>query len=163
MNAHEPGAPAWTPTDLATIDRTGEIRVATRRADGTLRTARIVWIVRHGDSLYARSVNGREAAWYRGVQTCHAGVVTVGQVSHNVAFTEAGDHAGNETGLDNALDEAYRTKYGRSSSGRAHHRRAGAQSPCASARPAPAPETQERHGQEPHHNDGQDPRRELHR
>jgi len=115
MNAHEPGAAAWTPTDLATIDRTGEVKVATRRADGTLRTKRIVWIVRHGGSLYVRSVNGREAAWYRGVQTCHAGVVTVGQVSHNVAFTEAGDHAGNETGLDNALDEAYRAKYGRSS------------------------------------------------
>jgi len=116
MKANEPGATAWTPTDLATIDRTGEIRVATRRADGTLRTARIVWIVRHGDALYVRSVNGREAAWYRGVQTRHAGVVTVGRVSHNVEFTEAGDHAGNETDLDNALDEAYRTKYGRSSS-----------------------------------------------
>jgi hypothetical protein len=62
-----------------------------------------------------RSVNGRDAAWYRGVQTRHTGVVTVGRVTHNVEFTEAGDHAGNETGLDNALDEAYRTKYGRSS------------------------------------------------
>jgi len=115
MNADESGATAWTPTDLATIDRTREVKVATHRADGTLRTARIVWIVRLGDSLYVRSVNGREAAWYRGVQSRHAGVVTVGRVSHSVEFTEAGDHAGNETGLDNALDEAYRAKYGRSS------------------------------------------------
>jgi hypothetical protein len=115
MKAHEPGATTWTPTDLATIDRTGEVEVATRRADGTLRTARIVWIVRHGDALYVRSVNGRDAAWYRGMQTRHAGVVTVGPVSHNVTFTEAGDQTGNETGLDHSLDDAYRAKCGRSS------------------------------------------------
>jgi hypothetical protein len=31
-------------------------------------------------------------------------------------FVEAGDHAGDVSELDDALDEAYRRKYGRSSS-----------------------------------------------
>jgi hypothetical protein len=54
---------------LAAVDRADEIEVSTRRADGALRTARIVWVVRDGDSFYVRSVNGPDAAWYRGVQS----------------------------------------------------------------------------------------------
>ena len=114
MNAAEHGPTAWTSTELATIDGgADEIEVATRRADGTVRTARIVWVVRHGDSLYVRSVNGINAAWYRGVQSRHAGVVSVGRFDHDVVFVEAGNHVGEDTGLDETLDEAYRAKYGR--------------------------------------------------
>jgi hypothetical protein len=63
------GAPPlhWSADDLAILQSTAEIDVATRRGDGTLRPARIVWIVRHGDEVYVRSVNGAPAAWYRGV------------------------------------------------------------------------------------------------
>jgi hypothetical protein len=104
---------AWASPELAAIDRADEIQVSTRRADGTLRTSRIVWVVREGDSFYVRSVNGPEAAWYRGVQSRHAGVVTVGRLGRDVTFAEAGDHAGDDTGLDDTLDEAYRAKYGR--------------------------------------------------
>jgi hypothetical protein len=43
VNTAEPGATAWTSTELATIDSASEIEVATRRADGSPRTARIVW------------------------------------------------------------------------------------------------------------------------
>lgn len=115
MNTAEPGATAWTSSELATIASAPEIEVATRRADGSPRTARIVWVVRHGDALYVRSVNGVDAAWYRGVQSRHEGIVTIGRAGHEVAFVEAGEHAGDDTGLDDLLDEAYRTKYGRSS------------------------------------------------
>ena len=113
VNAAEHGPTAWTSTELATIDGADEIEVATRRADGTVRTARIVWVVRHGDSLHVRSVNGTDAAWYRGVQSGHAGVVSVGRFDHDVVFVEAGNHVGDDTGLDETLDEAYRAKYGR--------------------------------------------------
>jgi hypothetical protein len=53
----------WSPSELAAVDGADELEIATRRADGTLRTARIVWVVRHGDELYVRSVNGRDAAY----------------------------------------------------------------------------------------------------
>jgi hypothetical protein len=106
----------WTASELSTIDATGEVGIATRRSDGTLRSARIVWIVRHEDAVYVRSVNGTTAAWYRGVQTRHEGELTAGRLRRNVAFAEAGEHAGDDSGLDDALDAAYRGKYGRSSS-----------------------------------------------
>ena len=110
----------------------GEIDIATRRGDGTLRSARIVWVVRNGDALYVRSVNGPDAAWYRGVQTRMPGGVTAGGLGRDVTFVEAGQHAGTD-GLDDTLDEAYRAKYGRwSGAGRAHHR-------CAGPRDHPAP------------------------
>lgn len=87
--------------------------MSTRRADGTLRTSQIVWVVRHEESFYIRSVNGPEAAWYRGVQSGDAGVVTVGRLGRDVTFVEAGEHVGDDTGLDDTLDGAYRVKYGR--------------------------------------------------
>ncbi len=114
----------WTAAELDAIDGTGEVDVATRRGDGTLRTARIVWIVRHrdaeGDAVYVRSVNGTTAAWYRGVQTRHEGELTAGRLQRDVAFVEVGEHVGDDRGLDDALDAAYRDKYGRSSSAVAH-------------------------------------------
>ena len=63
----------WRAGELSAIDGCGEVGIATRRSDGTLRAARIVWIVRHGNAVYVRSVDGTTAAWYRGVQTCHEG------------------------------------------------------------------------------------------
>lgn len=106
----------WSDHELDLVDGTDEVDVATQRVDGSLRSTRIVWIVRHSDALYVRSVNGTDAAWYRGVQTRHAGRLTAGGLGRDVTFVETGDHAGDDTGLDDALDAAYRTKYGRSSS-----------------------------------------------
>jgi hypothetical protein len=56
----------WTADELAAIDATGEVDVATRRQDGTLRAARIVWIVRRDDAVYVRSVNATS-----GTQSCN--------------------------------------------------------------------------------------------
>jgi hypothetical protein len=110
----------WTADELATIDGTGEVEVATRRQDGTLRTARIVWIVRYEGAVYVRSVNGMTAAWYRGVQTRHEGELGAGGLRRDVAFVETGEHTDGDSRLDDALDTAYRDKYGRSSSAVAH-------------------------------------------
>jgi len=52
----------WRADELSTIDGCGEVDIATRRSDGTLRAARIMWIVRHGNAVYVRSVNGTTAA-----------------------------------------------------------------------------------------------------
>jgi hypothetical protein len=39
-----------------------------RQRDGSLARPRTIWVVRHGDDLYVRSVNGRTSAWFRGTQ-----------------------------------------------------------------------------------------------
>jgi hypothetical protein len=100
---------AWTDEELAGIGGAGELRIAPRRRDGTLQPSRIIWVVRHLDDLYVRSVNGADGAWFRGVQAMHAGHISAGGVDADVILEDA-DH-----GLDDALDEEYRRKYGRTS------------------------------------------------
>jgi hypothetical protein len=92
----------WTPEDLATIGGADELRIAPRRHDGTLQPSRIIWVVRHADDLYVRSVNGTDGHWFRGVQAAHAGRITAGDVDADVLLEDA-DH-----GLDDAIDEEYR-------------------------------------------------------
>ena len=107
MTASEVG---WTEEELNTIAGTEEIDVASRRADGTLRTPRIVWVVRHGDALYIRSVLGPDAAWYRGVQTRHEGHIWAGGIHRDVQFVEI-DHTPGGS-VDDGIDAVYRDKYG---------------------------------------------------
>jgi hypothetical protein len=95
----------WTKDELARVGAAQELRIASVRRDGTLRTPRIIWAVRLGDSIYVRSVNGPDAAWYRGTQVRHEGRVWAGGVEKDVTFVDA-DH-----GLDGDLDAAYRAKY----------------------------------------------------
>ena len=100
---------AWSDEELAEIGGAHELLIAPRRPDGTLQPSRIIWVVRNGDDVYVRSVNGPDAAWFRGVQARHAGHVSAGGVVADVVFEDA-DHD-----LDDAIDEEYRRKYGRSS------------------------------------------------
>jgi hypothetical protein len=96
---------AWTPEQLDRIDRADELLVATARPDGSLRSSRIVWVVRHGDDLFIRSVHGQRAAWYRGTRDRHEGHVSAGGVEADVTFADVGHQ------FDAALDDAYRNKY----------------------------------------------------
>jgi hypothetical protein len=66
-----------------------------------------IWVVRHGDDLYVRSVNGPTAAWFRATQVRHEGHIAAGGVDKDVAFADV-DHS-----LDDDLDAAYRAKYQR--------------------------------------------------
>jgi len=96
---------AWTGDDLAKIEATDEMQIATRRRDGTLRNPVTVWVVRLGDDLYVRSVNGRDAAWFRGAQVRHEGHIQAGGVEKDVTFVDVdGD-------IDDEIDDAYYTKY----------------------------------------------------
>jgi hypothetical protein len=98
---------AWTRDELARIGAAEEVQIASLRRDGTLRNPVTIWVVRHGDDLYVRSVNGRTAAWFRGTQVRHEGHIRAGGVEKDVTFVDA-DHDS-----DDALDAAYRTKYRR--------------------------------------------------
>jgi hypothetical protein len=47
---------AWTSDELTKIGGAEELELASRRHDGTLRNPVTMWVVRHGDNLYVRSV-----------------------------------------------------------------------------------------------------------
>jgi hypothetical protein len=97
----------WTADELDRIDAHDELEIAARRGDGRLRHPVVIWMVRDGDELYVRSVNGPDAAWYRGTRARREGHVSAGGVQKDVAFEPvSGD-------LDDRLDRAYRSKYRR--------------------------------------------------
>lgn len=98
---------AWTSDELAKIGSAEELEIASLRDDGTLRNPVTIWVVRHGDDLYVRSVNGRTAAWLRGAQVRHEGHIQAGGVGKDVTFVDVnGD-------INDEIDSAYRTKYRR--------------------------------------------------
>jgi hypothetical protein len=96
---------AWTGEELGRIDDADELQVASRRSDGTLRVPVTIWMVRVGDDLYVRSVNGPGAAWFRGTRARHEGRIQAGGIEKDVAFEDVGG------AIDDQVDDAYRTKY----------------------------------------------------
>ncbi len=99
---------AWTSDELTKIGAAEELRIASLRRDGMLRNPVTIWVVRHGDDLYVRSVNGRTGAWFRSTQVRHQGHIQAGGVAKEVTFVEAAD-----SDLNDEIDTAYRTKYHR--------------------------------------------------
>jgi hypothetical protein len=97
----------WSRDELNEIGRAEELKIASLRSDGTLTKPVTIWIVRAGDDLYVRSVNGRTAAWFRGTQVRHEGRIDAGGVTQDVTFVDA------DPEINDQLDAAYRTKYRR--------------------------------------------------
>jgi hypothetical protein len=97
---------AWTSDELSKIGAAEELQIASVRRDGTLRNPVTIWVVRHGDDLYVRSVNGRTSSWFRGAQDRHEAHIHAGGVDKDVLLVETDD-------INDEIDTAYRTKYHR--------------------------------------------------
>ncbi len=98
----------WTSEELNKMGKEEELQIASLRSDGTLRMFVTIWVVRLGDDLYVRSVNGRNSAWFRGVQTRYEGHIRAGGVDRDVTFVEEPDPE-----INSRIDTAYATKYRR--------------------------------------------------
>ena len=97
----------WKSDELQKIGTAEELEIASVRGDGTLRKPVTIWVVRVGDDLFVRPVNGRDSAWFRGTQVRGEGHIQAGGVDKDVRFVEA------EASLNDPIDAAYRTKYRR--------------------------------------------------
>jgi hypothetical protein len=97
----------WTSDELNRIGTADELQIASLRRDGTLRSPVTIWVVRLGDDLYVRSVNGRTSAWFRGTQVRHEGHIQAGGIDKDVTFVDA------DPDILDQIDAAYRTKYRR--------------------------------------------------
>jgi hypothetical protein len=95
----------WTNDELDAIGAAEELTLASARSDGTLRRPVTMWVVRHGEEIYVRSVNGRESSWFRGARTRHEAQIRAGGVEQDVDLVETDD-------VNDQVDAAYRTKYG---------------------------------------------------
>jgi hypothetical protein len=96
----------WTADELDAFGNPDEVSIATMRKDGTFRKPVIVWIVRAGDDLFIRSVNGRDSDWFRGMQSRHEGLIRAGSAERDISFEEV-------DGPHEQIDAAYWDKYRR--------------------------------------------------
>jgi hypothetical protein len=96
---------AWTGEELELIGTAEELDLASMRRDGTLRRAVTMWVVREGDDLFVRSVNGRGSSWFRGARSRHEAHISAGGVERDVELVETGNSA-------DGVDAAYQAKYG---------------------------------------------------
>ena len=97
---------AWTSDELTKIGAAEELQIAPVRRDRTLRNSVTIWVVRHGDDLYLRSVNGGGSSWFRGAQARHEAQIRAGGVDKGVVLIETDE-------VNDEIDAAYRTKYRR--------------------------------------------------
>jgi hypothetical protein len=97
----------WTPDELRRIGDTDEMRLASRRPDGTLRPYVTIWCVRVDDDVYVRSAFGPDNPWFVRARKSGVGRILAGGVERDVSFVEpdADAHA--------SIDAAYRAKYDR--------------------------------------------------
>ena len=58
----------WTSDQLNKFGRAEELQIASLRRDGTLRKPPPIWVIRVGDDLYVRSMNGPPAMTHTAVQ-----------------------------------------------------------------------------------------------
>ena len=94
----------WKPDELSRIEAAEELEIASYRRDGTLRNPVTIWVVRRGDDVYVRSVNGREGSWFRGAQDRNEARIDAGSVAKDVTLVETDED-------NDEIDSAYRTKY----------------------------------------------------
>jgi hypothetical protein len=97
----------WTTEELDRVGRAEELKLASRRKDGSLRPYVTMWVVRAGDDLYVRSAYGPDNPWYRRAKASGTGRVRAGGVERDVTFAEP------DAGVHGALDAAYHAKYDR--------------------------------------------------
>lgn len=98
---------AWTSSELTKIGTAEELEIASLQADGTLRKSTTIWVVRVGDGLYIRPVNGRTGAWFLGTQVRHEGHIEAGGVNKDVSFVDV-DAA---DPIHDQIDAEYHSKY----------------------------------------------------
>jgi hypothetical protein len=98
---------AWSASELERIGAAEELRLASRRPDGSLRAYVTMWVVRAADDLYIRSAYGPDNPWYRRATASGAGRIRAGGIERDVSFAQA-------TGeVHGDIDAAYHAKYDR--------------------------------------------------
>jgi hypothetical protein len=98
---------SWSPDELERIGRATELRLASKRPDGSVRPYITIWVVRAGDDVFVRSAYGPNSGWYRRAAVSRQGRIRSGGVERDVTFEEAWPQT------TDAVTAAYHAKYGR--------------------------------------------------
>jgi hypothetical protein len=98
---------AWSADELATIDGAEELRIASRRDDGSLRNFITIWVVRVDDGIYVRSAYGWDNPWFQRALRSGQGRIRAGGLERDVAFEQR------EPETTASVTAAYHAKYER--------------------------------------------------
>src|SRR6266446_8763801 len=96
---------AWTRDELSRFGGAEEVEVAAVTGTGSVRNRVTIWLVRHGEDLFIRSVRGRDGAWFRAVQGSKNGRIWAGGLERHVTYEEA------DPAINDEIDASYRSKY----------------------------------------------------
>ncbi len=95
----------WTSDELDRIGGAEELRVSSRRRDGSFSKPITIWVARVGDDLFVRSAYGPDNPWYVNARRRGHGRISSGGVERDVDFADA-------SGTDpEAIDDEYHAKY----------------------------------------------------
>jgi hypothetical protein len=101
---------AWPPDELERIGAAEELRIATQRADGTLRRAVPIWVVSAGGQVYVRTWYRRDSGWFGHAVDSRRARIAVPGLEADIVIEDVGD---DQAELRAGVDAAYRAKYGR--------------------------------------------------
>jgi hypothetical protein len=97
----------WTDDELDRIGSADELRIASRRPDGSLRKFIRIWVVRSGDGLYVRSAYGYDNPWFQRALRAGEGRIRAGGLERDVVFEQP------DRDVDADVTAAYHAKYDR--------------------------------------------------
>lgn len=104
----------WSPDDLRLLDAAGELQIAVRRSDGSLRRWMPIWVVCAGGQVYVRTWYRRDTGWFGHALRSRLARIRVPGLEADVAVEDIGDAS---TQVTADVDAAYRTKYGAGEAG----------------------------------------------
>ncbi len=99
----------WSGEQLDRISRSGELEIASRRTDGTLRGWVPIWVVCVDDAVYVRIWYRRTTGWFGHVLDFPQARIRVPGVEADVTVSDLGE---GPAGIRASVDAAYRSKYG---------------------------------------------------
>jgi hypothetical protein len=101
---------SWSPDELHLVNAAGELRIAVKRSDGSLRRWVPIWVVCAGGEVYVRTWYRRETGWFGHALRSRRARIRVPGLEADVTIEDIGDAS---TQVTTDVDAAYRTKYGR--------------------------------------------------
>jgi hypothetical protein len=99
----------WSREALDLIGGAGELQIATRRADETLRGWLPIWVVCVDGQVYVRTWHRRGDGWFGHAVALGRARIRVPGLEADVIVEDVGDR---DAGLRSRVDAAYGAKYG---------------------------------------------------
>jgi hypothetical protein len=100
---------SWSSEELDRINQSGELQIATRRINGTLRRWVPIWVVCVDDAVYVRTWYRRNTGWFGDVLDRPQARIRVPGLETDVLITDLGEGPSRRR---SSVDAAYRAKYG---------------------------------------------------